>query len=70
MASDIFSNGARDAAPRDRDFEYREICFTLSVYTHGADLLLPHVLYTSGLPGIERIALPEDSDPYASAAEA
>ena len=57
-------------APGDRSFDYRGIRFTLSVEARGTRLFLPHVLYQAGLQGVEQVALPEDADPYASAAEA
>lgn len=61
---------AQGAAPGIRNFDYRGIHFTLSVHAQGTDLFMPYVLYLTGLPGTEQIALPEDSDPYASAPEA
>jgi len=54
----------------DRTFEYRGFHFRLSVVPAGPDLYLPHVLYEHGLSGTEQLALPVDTDPYASAAEA
>lgn len=54
----------------DRPFTYHGCTFTCSVVKTSADLFAPHVRYESGLSGVEQMALPEDTDPYASEAEA
>ncbi|MET0544061.1 MAG: hypothetical protein ABWZ88_20145 [Variovorax sp.] len=54
----------------DRSFEYRGARFCLSVSAKGPALFQPAVQYEGGIAGLERIALPEDSDPYGSAEEA
>lgn len=54
----------------DQVFHYKGCHFLLDVQETDAHLFLPHVLYQSGLPGIEQLALPPDADPYGSAAEA
>ena len=54
----------------DRLFQYKNCFFLLSVVPSGSDLFTPHVLYERGLAGIERMGLPIDTEPYASAAEA
>ena len=54
----------------DRSFQYRQCEFVLSVERTAHDLFLPHVLYRSGLAGVEQLALPVDTDPYASPDEA
>ena len=56
--------------PGERTFAYRGIHFRLSVVPAGLGLFTPHVLYAHGLRGTERLALPVDADPYASADEA
>ena len=68
--ADTFDNVDNLANPGERTFEYRGIHFRLSVVPAGLDLFTPHVLYAHGLRGTERLALPVDADPYASADEA
>lgn len=54
----------------NRNFRYRNCHFQLSVVPAAGNLFMPHVLYEHGLAGIERLALPPDTDPYASDDEA
>jgi hypothetical protein len=54
----------------DLPFEYRGCSFLCSAVQEPSGLFQAHVLYQSGLLGVERIALPVDTAPYASAAEA
>lgn len=54
----------------DLPFEYRGCHFTCSVHQSGPDAYQPLVLYRYGLMTLEQIALPEDTAPYATAAEA
>lgn len=70
VPEDILNTDAWERAPGSRSFAYRGIRFTLSVQAHGTGLFMPRVLYLTGLPDTEQTLLPEDSDPYAWAAEA
>jgi hypothetical protein len=54
----------------DTLFTYRGCTFTLSVLEARVGQHQSYVLYRHGLPGREHLALPEDSEPYASAHEA
>jgi hypothetical protein len=54
----------------DQSFEYEGILFTLSVNRISDTLFLPLARYHSGLPEVESIALPQDTEPYGSEAEA
>lgn len=54
----------------DMPFEYRECRFICSVVELGGDLFQPHVLYQFGVPGVEQVELPRDSEPYSTSAEA
>lgn len=56
--------------PGDRTFEYHGCQFRLSVVPAAVDAFMPHVLYEHGLAGVGQLALPLDTDSYASAAEA
>ncbi len=54
----------------EKDFEYHNGHFLLSVEVTASGLYLPHVLYRHGFANIEQIGLPVDCDPYVSEAEA
>lgn len=54
----------------DLPFTYRGCQFICSAQEIGPELFQPRVLYQSGLANVEQIALPQDCDPYATAAEA
>ncbi len=54
----------------DRPFTYRGCHFICSASAAAGSLYQPHVLYQHGLGGLEQMALPLDTEPYASAAEA
>jgi hypothetical protein len=58
------------AMSSDLPFEYRGCSFICSAVQEPSGLYRGHVLYRSGLLGVEQTALPVDTDPYASAAEA
>ncbi len=54
----------------DRSFTYHGCHFICSAREAGRTLYQPHVLYQHGLSGVEQMALPIDTEPYGSAAEA
>ena len=54
----------------DQSFVYRGCSFICSVEPADNGLFRPHVLYRYGIQGLERFVLPEDTEPYASEAEA
>ena len=54
----------------DEPFEYRGCSFVCSVESTANGLFMPHVLYKYGIQNLERFTLPDDTEPYASAAEA
>ncbi|WP_394791971.1 hypothetical protein [Rhodoferax sp.] len=51
-------------------FAYHGCQFVCAAVPTGAGLYQPQVLYQFGLPGLEQIALPQDTEPYATDAEA
>jgi hypothetical protein len=51
-------------------FEYRGCQFTFCIVPRGPDAYEPHVLYRYGLPGLEQMALPQDTEAYAGVDEA
>lgn len=54
----------------DHRFDYHGCTFTCSVVETATGLFASHVRYEHGISGVEQIILPEDTDPYASSAEA
>ena len=54
----------------DLPFEYHGCHFMCSVRQSGPDTYQASVLYRYGLLTLEQLALPEDTGPYATAAEA
>ena len=54
----------------EQPFDYRSCHFLCRVRQTGPAAFQPSVLYRYGLMTLEDIALPDDTEPYASAAEA
>ena len=54
----------------DRLFDYRDFHFVLRVEPTDANLFMPAVRCESGPGGAQQVALPADTDPYSSEAEA
>lgn len=64
------SGTSSEPSGMDWIFSYRGCEFQCSVEATRSETYLPHVQYRSGVAGIEQIALPVDTEPYASVAEA